>query len=74
MKVEFIDIEGKEHKGTIPEETISELFVRLRNIPYGIFTVYKTVGDTVCLMLYRPVSAIRPDLVLETYFTEDTAE
>lgn len=74
MKIKFVDHEGVERKGTIPEENVPELFIRLRNVPFGIFTVYKTEGDTICLMLYRPVSAIRPDLVRETYFEEDKSE
>lgn len=74
MKVVFTDFHGVERRGSVPEEKIIEPFVRLRNVEYGMFTVYRNTPEITYLMLYRPVSPVRPDLVLETYFTEDTNE
>ena len=70
MKVEFVDWKGITRTGVIPEQSVSEPFVRLRGVEHGIFTVYRTTNDKIWLMLYRPTSPVRPDCVLETYFTE----
>ena len=68
MKVQFIGRDGREHNGTIPEEKVNFPFIKFFGGDY--YTVYKSTNDSLSLILYQPVSAVRPDLVLFTRFTE----
>ena len=71
MKVQFIGRDGKEHRGSIPEEKVSFPFIKFFGGDY--YTVYRQQDDKLFLILYQPVSAVRPDLVLFTRFKEEAS-